>query len=178
MITTQNILFELSRSLANALPEANDNSIDIPSQIIPIITLIAPIDAPVLFANTTPQRSSWFNGVGVTSIGPGVAVSQLIATLTKGLWRFDTQMVSSTNFLGTAAALPGQINLVYPNTGLVILHAAGASGSAGSPVQTTSQRITDILIPVDGVTMRMENAATLAGQTFSGFASIIATKLL
>jgi hypothetical protein len=174
VITVSNILFDLARSLENGVPQPGDTDIDLASTIVPIIKIPAPMDGPSTL-NTTPLRSSVVAGTFISVVAGVGAGTVTLLMLTKGLWRFNLEMSLATNYALFGAQCT--LALVYP-VGQATLLGMTVGGAAAAPVVQNAQKTVEVLIPKNGVTLVSVASNNAAGQSMTGYAGVLASKLL
>jgi len=177
MIITSAILFDLARSLTNAVPQSGDADIDVPSGIQPIITIISPVEitlnAPS--ADTFRQSVAFTNNFQRTN----QAGTQLgILILGKGLWRIVAQLSATFNYsdLGSGGIPALSLAFLSTNNNPHLVHLC-AAGAAATPLAGYSTTTTDMLLAKD-TTMVLNIGQAPVGGTMNGQASAICTRLL
>lgn len=177
MITINNLLFELARSINNGSPEPDDSSIQVPDQISGIVSLRGVADQPQQTTSSTLNVSSFGVSSNMLVNSASGAISATIATIGKGLWEFNAYGSYSSNFQDVTNTFDHRIHLVW-NSGIILLIGFKSSGATAAPVAQTGSRVLTLLIPVDGAILVQVANNNAAGQISNSVTSIFANRLL
>lgn len=179
MITTSNLLFELARSIKNGTPEVSDSDLQVQDNISPVMLLVSPHDSMSIPSTSNANEGSFHTVAALNVIAASGALNNLIATLSKGLWRFNFHMAFTSNYLTSASQFEHYINLQYTG-GLGSMPMIGVlpGGSAANPQAQVVTRTVDILIPVEGAQLRSVAQNNAAGQSALSVTDVFCQRLL
>lgn len=133
---TTNLLLEMARSIRQSMPEPGDNTIDIPSTFLPIISPESPLDVASNPSVSVEQNGSWQNSGFNSVIGGAGGASAHIGRIGAGQWELDVHLACCTNFFrSTGVLFPIHIRMEVPHTTGVSHYILGTyeMGTAADP---------------------------------------------
>jgi len=175
--TTNNLLFELARSIENGNPENQDSYLTVGDDVQAVVSLRSVCDVPFLLSASAVNRSSFNANADINVNAASGAVSTTIATIGKGLWEFDCFGSMNSNYVDTSATFEQRIHLVWAS-GIIVLIGFKASGAAAAPVAQSGSRRLTVLVPVSNAILVKVGNNNAAGQNCNSFFSIFANRLL
>jgi hypothetical protein len=177
LITTNNLLFELARSINSGNPQPDDSDLVVGRDVSPTITLRSACDVPQIITIGNVQQSSFNVNADLEVNGGSGAISTTVANVGKGLWEFDCFGSMNSNYVDTSTTFEQRVHLVWAG-GIIVLMGFKASGALAAPVGQSGTRRLTVLIPTTPCIVVKVANNNAAGQACNSFFSIFATRLL
>jgi hypothetical protein len=173
-----NIFYDLARCLGLTTPDSSGTLINVPPELISVITVREPLIAANSQPSATIQRASFNNSAVLDVNAGGGGIGANVNTLGKGLWEINIMGSSTANYVGTSL-FEQYIALSDPTGGMTAyLLGFKACGVAATPIAQWGTRTVVVLLDIDGYLIVESAVNNAAGQRMTSGFQWFANKLL
>lgn len=175
MKLTSELLQRFGRFAPTSELDGTEGLLDIPSGLLPIITIPLPQRRFGAFSVTLPQRDSFLTGQTLGLDASAAAATQSICTFATGLWDILITMTYLANFTqasGAAASPAGSVSITDGTDAPILI---GAHAVNGVSILQTLRLL--MMIPENTWLIRLALAATGVAQTHNIQAMVLANRL-